>query len=224
LKGCLTAGSFTGSAVFFCSAPTRSGQVPAGHADNVDNFLLNAVPGTSMSEALILMLLVSITINVIAIWKMSSAAARATAHSVQVRELRKAIQNQNSQMDRLKEYAENMHFHHDVMLRAVRFHLHAAGLVYEPRLWHSYDAIVKAEWPFDQKIWPYHLPMLDNPASRMDAPEDLRAYQKWCEETGQGHYREQVLEVVDRSYIQELDTLCAEYLEEPKSKKVPGTT
>jgi hypothetical protein len=176
-----------------------------------------------MSEALILMLLVSITINVIAIWKMSSAAARSTAHTVQVRELRKAIQNQASQMERYKEYAENIHFHHDVMSRALRFHLHAAGLVYEPRLWHSYDAIVKAEWPFDRKTWPYHLPMLDNPASRMDTPEDLRAYQKWCEETGKGRYREQAPKVVDRDYIQNLDTVCAEYLEEPGSKNISGS-
>ncbi len=177
-----------------------------------------------MSEALILILLVSITINVIAIWKMITAAARAAAHTVQMRELRKAIQNQASQMERYKEYAENIHFHHDVMSRALRFHLHAAGLVYEPRLWHSYDAIVKAEWPFDRKSWPYHLPMLDNPASRMDAPEDLRAYEKWCKETAQGHYRDQVNTVIDRNYIQELDTVCAEYLEDTANKQVSGTS
>lgn len=167
-----------------------------------------------MNEALILLVLVSITVNVIAVWKLSTVTTRITAQAVRARELTGKLQDQANRLDRLQEYAENIHFHHDVMSRSLRFHLHAAGLVYEPRLWHSYDAIIRAEWPFDQKTWPYHLPMLDNPASRMDKPEDLRAHDRWRKETGTETYHRHPRKVVDTHYIQDLDHVCAEYLQE----------
>ncbi|MFO7790269.1 MAG: hypothetical protein R6V32_06835 [Bacteroidales bacterium] len=111
-----------------------------------------------MNEALVLILLASLTVNVIAIWRMTGAAARSMAERRRLDELTDMVERLASRQHRLKEYATSTHFHHDTMERSLRHHLHAAGLVHTDRVWHSYGALARANWPFDQKNWPYHLP------------------------------------------------------------------
>lgn len=163
-----------------------------------------------MNEALILLILASITINVIAIWMLSSAAARSAAHTSQINQLRIGLQDSNAQIARLKEYVESIHFHHEAMSRSLRFHLHAAGLVYEPRLWRSYEAVVREKWPFEQKSWPYHLPLLGKPPhKRGEHDDESQVYDKWLTYARDGDYSSNFDQVIDTDYIHDLNERCA---------------
>lgn len=158
-----------------------------------------------MNEALVLLLLASLAINVIAIWRLSATAARSTAHSLQISELGKAVRRQTSQLERLKEYTSSIHYHHDAMERSLRYHLHAGGMVYAPRLWQTYTGIVKADWPFEQKSWPYHLPALDNPDHSMDDEFALRRHEQWLMHPLTRTYHEKPGQKIDYGYISDMD-------------------
>lgn len=171
-----------------------------------------------MNEALVLLLLASLAINVIAIWRMSATVARATAHSLQISELGKALRRQNSQLERLKEYTASIHYHHDVMERSLRHHLHAGGMVYAPRLWQTYSSIVKADWPFEQKSWPYHLPALDNPDHAMDDAFSLRCHEYWLEHPLVQSYHQQPEQRIDDDHITNLDHMVHKKAEEDEDR------
>ncbi|MGM0634255.1 MAG: hypothetical protein ACQETO_13935, partial [Pseudomonadota bacterium] len=141
--------------------------------------------------------------NVIAIWRMTSAAARSVADRRRIDEMTDMVERLASRQHRLKEYATSTHFHHDTMERSLRHHLHAAGLVHTDRVWNSYGALARANWPFDQKNWPYHLPSLDRPA----APDETTAerYARWRQHTAIQAYHQRPHECIDDRHIRIID-------------------
>lgn len=171
-----------------------------------------------MNEALVLLLLASLAINVIAIWRLSATAARATAHSLQISELGRAVRGQNSQLERLKEYTASIHYHHDAMERSLRHHLHAGGMVYAPRLWQTYTGIVTSDWPFEQKSWPYHLPALDNPDHRMDDELALRRHDHWLMHPLTRSYHDQPGQRIDDDFIADMDHMINKKAEDEEDK------
>lgn len=162
-----------------------------------------------MNEALILLMLATITINVVAIWFLSSAANRYRSQQERIGELEAAVESQRKQLHGLKEYTESIHFHHEALSRSLRLHLHAAGLVYEPRFWRSYDAVVREKWPFEQKNWPYHLPRLGKTGKRMeDSADAQRVHDNWLTETRSGDYSQDPQQLIDTGYIDALNDRC----------------
>lgn len=171
-----------------------------------------------MNEALVLLLIISLTINVIAIWRLSATTARAAAHAMQLSELDKSVRRQSSQLERLKEYTASIHYHHDTMERSLRHHLHAAGLVYTPRLWETYSAIVRDEWPFERKGWPYHLPALGS-ASREADPENTDHYAAWRSHPAVQTYHETPQPRIDERFIDDMDQSIHHRVEESRDKR-----
>lgn len=171
-----------------------------------------------MNEALVLLLLASLAINVIAVWRLSATVARTTTHSLQISELAKALRRQNSQLERLKEYTTSIHYHHDAMERSLRHHLHAGGMVYAPRLWQTYTSVVKADWPFEQKSWPYHLPTLDDPDHRMDDEASLRRHGHWLTHPLTQSYHEEPGKRIDDDYIANMDHMINKKTEDEEDQ------
>lgn len=83
------------------------------------------------------------------------------------------------------------------------YHLHASGIVNMNRIWKTYQAEVKEQWPHEEKKWPNYLPIDGNPEGKT-IEIDEEKHEEWLVLAKINKYHKTPNKIINYDYVYEM--------------------